>query len=300
MAISTSDGVYLVWAACLALLMQAGFAMLEAGSVREGSARQILRKAANAACVGAVAWYLLGMGFAYGGEADNSFIGSNAIQTYDRRAGAGTDEGYDRATWVFQFTLAIAASTIVSGGVAERCSMAGYVLYTLLIVGFVYPVAAHWVWDSAGFLSAFNEDSILGGVLDFAGAGVVHMTGGTLALVAACFVGTRARRPPDYPRTALPSPPRRGSSSSSSSSPRARARRRGCSARRCCGSAGTASTAVDAGSLRGGRHGVTTRAIWRASASPPPSPVSAASAAITAALLAKLSTHAARGGIQSK
>lgn len=44
---------------------------------------------------------------------------------------------------------------------------------------------AHWVWDAHGCLSTQNDDAILGGVIDFAGSGVVHMTGGWAALVGA-------------------------------------------------------------------------------------------------------------------
>ena len=58
-----------------------------------------------------------------------------------------------------------------------------YLVYSFCISGFVYPVVVHWVWDGSGFLSAFNKDHIMSGVIDFAGSGVVHMTGGFAALV---------------------------------------------------------------------------------------------------------------------
>jgi Amt family ammonium transporter len=63
-----------------------------------------------------------------------------------------------------------------------------------LITGFIYPVVVHWVWDDEGWISAFNDDTFEGGMIDFAGSGVVHMVGGIAALVGAIAVGPRTGR----------------------------------------------------------------------------------------------------------
>ncbi|CAG0890721.1 unnamed protein product [Darwinula stevensoni] len=54
-------------------------------------------------------------------------------------------------------------------------------------MGFIYPVASHWVWHPEGWLkrTAFK---------DYAGGGVVHMLGGTCALVGAVLMGPRIGR----------------------------------------------------------------------------------------------------------
>ena len=73
--------------------------------------------------------------------------------------------------------------------------MSAYVYYTVLVSGFVYPVVAHSIWSTNGFLSYTKPDPLFGvGVLDFAGSGVVHMTGGTIALAATWVLGPRRGR----------------------------------------------------------------------------------------------------------
>ena len=55
----------------------------------------------------------------------------------------------------------------------------------------------YWGWGNFGFLSANTaEKPYLGGngLIDFAGSGVVHMTGGGAALMGAIFLGPRTGR----------------------------------------------------------------------------------------------------------
>ena len=67
--------------------------------------------------------------------------------------------------------------------------------YSFFLTGFVYPVVAHAGWSTTGFLSPANSDPMLGiGMIDFSGAGVVHLTGGTTALYATYILGSRRGR----------------------------------------------------------------------------------------------------------
>eukprot|EP01043_Picozoa_sp_COSAG02_P004456 COSAG02_NODE_116_length_35392_cov_302.150001_12_plen_714_part_00 len=110
-------------------------------------------------------------------------------------------DGYDGAFWAgwfFQWAFCATTATIVSGAVAERMKFGVYIVITIFLTGFIYPVVVHWGWAD-GFASAWvgnvHTDSLLGvGVIDFAGSGVVHMTGGVAALVACIFVGPRHGR----------------------------------------------------------------------------------------------------------
>jgi len=195
------DTFYILWAACLVFLMQAGFAMLEAGSVRTKNVRNVLLKNLLDACFGLLIWYLFGFAFSGGEDPDSDtsgFIGNIAdnfaLSGFDDSASTYSVLGYDWIAFFFSYTFAAAASTIVSGAVAERCQLSAYIIYTCIITGFIYPVVVHWVWSGDGFLSAFNSESILSACIDFAGSGVVHMTGGVAGLVGAAILGPRKGR----------------------------------------------------------------------------------------------------------
>mmetsp|Transcript_4265 Transcript_4265/g.9247 ORF Transcript_4265/g.9247 Transcript_4265/m.9247 type:complete len:198 (+) Transcript_4265:127-720(+) len=171
---SISSGVdtfFLLFAGALVFLMQAGFAMLCAGSVRQKNVKNIMLKNLLDACGGAIGFYTLGYGFAYG--TGSTFIGSSNFAITEMSSGA------DYIDFFFQFAFAATAATIVAGTVAERCKMSAYLCYSLFLTAFVYPVVVRSIWSSDGFLTAFRDDAFRGiGVIDFAGSGVVHMTGG--------------------------------------------------------------------------------------------------------------------------
>lgn len=199
------DTFYLLICGCLVMIMQAGFAMLEAGSIRSINVRNVLFKNIADACIGGVIFYLFGFGLAYGGSEDGGFAGSSkgdgkysfAFRVDD--SGDSASKGYAWISYFFQWCFAAAATTIVSGGVTGRIRLSAYLAYSVLLTGFVYPVIVHWVWDTEGWISAFNEDHLNGGMIDFAGSGVVHMTGGVAALVGAVAAGARIGRFDDAP-----------------------------------------------------------------------------------------------------
>jgi Amt family ammonium transporter len=165
--------------------------------------KNIMLKNILDACGGAVGFWTIGYAFAYGG-ADSSkitFIGNADFVLKN------VHDGPALIGWFFQFAFAATAATIVAGTVAERCKFEAYIAYSLMLTGFVYPVIVHSIWSTSGFLSAFTDNKFLGsGMIDFAGSGVVHMTGGVTALIAAKILGPRIGRFYDADGNELPEP----------------------------------------------------------------------------------------------
>lgn len=188
----TIDTHWLIYCSTLVFLMQCGFAMLEAGSVRSKNTKNILFKNLLDACVGAILWWFIGYAIAY--DPGNAFIGGVSDSLFTHSYGSGEDShGADYAMWFFQYVFAATTATIISGAMAERTTILAYLVYTSCMTAFVYPVVVHWVWSSDGWLSSFNDVAALK-LMDFAGSGVVHMTGGVAGFWGAFIVGPRIKR----------------------------------------------------------------------------------------------------------
>lgn len=176
--------------------------MLCAGNVQKKNVRNSMLKNLLDACGAALAFFTVGYAFAFGGQDMESpkttFIGTSNFFLMDVE---------DHAFWLFQYAFSAASATIVAGTLAERCQMAAYLAYSVLLGGFVYPIVAHAIWSPQGFLSATAVEPLWGqGMVDFAGSGVVHMTGGTTALFATAILGPRRGRFHDHTGRPLKKP----------------------------------------------------------------------------------------------
>jgi Amt family ammonium transporter len=202
------DVFYSLWAGSMVFGMQCGFAMLCAGSLREKNVKNIMLQNILDACGGALGFFICGYSFAFG--SGSSFIGSSSSYY----ALSELVDGTDYIDFFFQFAFAASAATIVAGTIAERCKMVAYFCYAVMLTAFVYPVVVHVIWSNDGFLTAFGDaaNRFRGvGMIDFAGSGVVHMTGGMCALLGAIVLGPRQGRfydrvgdPLDVPATFAP------------------------------------------------------------------------------------------------
>jgi len=166
----------------LVFWMHCGFSLLEAGSIRHKNVTNILFKNVLNVLLTTITWWFWGYAFAFG-KTNSGFIGG-ADNKNDGFAGVGVDTAAEFNTWLFQWAFAATSLTIVSGGMAERANTIGYLI---LIFGFnmiTYPVVAHWVWGTGGWLGAR-------GFQDFAGSGVVHAVGGIASLVGCTMLGPR-------------------------------------------------------------------------------------------------------------
>jgi|UniRef100_A0A7S4G8R3 Amt family ammonium transporter len=192
--------IWILLCGFLVFFMQCGFTMLECGAVRSKNVSNIIFKTTIDACMAALGYWLFGWGFAYGGDMTNTGVKPNGFigvgEVCLTSSGIPSRDVY--VSWFFQWTFTAAAATIVSGAVAERITVLSYTIFSFLMSTVIYPVVVHWIWSVHGWLSAFNASPVgrLGtnGMLDFAGSGVVHLTGGMASLVGAAILGPRKGR----------------------------------------------------------------------------------------------------------
>jgi ammonium transporter, Amt family len=168
----------------LVMWMAAGFAMLEAGLVRSKNvSMQSLKNIALYSIAGIMYW-VVGYNLMYTGV-DGGFMGSFGTYAFDAVGGDALDTGYSTASdWFFQMVFVATAASIVSGTVAERVKLWPFLIFTVVLTGFIYPIAGSWQWG-AGWLSEM-------GFSDFAGSTLVHSVGGWAALAGALLLGARA------------------------------------------------------------------------------------------------------------
>ena len=176
--------MWLILCGGIVFLMHAGFSLVEIGLTRVKNTANILMKNFMTVCIGIVVYWVIGWALMYGADYAG-IIGTDQFFL------AGADNAVWNSWW-FQMVFAATGATIVSGAMAERTSFKAYLIYTVLMVGLIYPVFGHWVWSGAGILTTGPiVDAIGVGFHDFAGSSVVHMIGGFSALAGVLLVGPR-------------------------------------------------------------------------------------------------------------
>ncbi len=203
--------INLVWtlvAGFLVMFMQAGFAMVETGFTRAKNAAHTITMNFMVYGIAMLAYWAIGFALQAGGVGALGTLGG-----YDKLSHevsltiAGKDWGLFGgsgffltgvayvapvfAYFLFQMVFMDTAATIPTGALAERWKFSAFVVFSLFVGAFIYPIYANWTWGG-GWLAMLGKNLGLGhGHVDFAGSSVVHMTGGVMALVTASLLGPR-------------------------------------------------------------------------------------------------------------
>ncbi|MBD5139759.1 MAG: ammonium transporter [Ruminococcus sp.] len=177
---AVSSEVFAVWfliGAAFVFFMQAGFAMVETGFTRAKNAANIIMKNLMDFCIGVPMFILIGFGLLFG-EDVLGFIGKPGFDIFTAY------ENFDWSGFVFNMVFCATTATIVSGAMAERTKFLSYCVYSGVISALIYPIEAHWIWNSDGWLAQL-------GFHDFAGSCAIHLVGGVSALIGAKILGPR-------------------------------------------------------------------------------------------------------------
>ncbi len=206
MELLTTNNVWMMICTALVFFMHLGFGFLEIGLTRQKNTINILFKNIFIITVGLLLYCLVGFNLMYPGFAEGSSgffgfagFGLDAPLTAEGALDLAYNEGYTYWTdFLFQGMFAATAATIVSGAVAERIKIGPFMIFTVIYVGLIYPLAGSWKWGG-GFLDMRETP-----FYDFAGSTLVHSVGGWAALVAVWLLGSRIGKFKDGKPQALP------------------------------------------------------------------------------------------------
>ncbi len=202
--------LFIVFCGVLVMWMTAGFAMIEAGFVRQKNvvnqcAKNVVNQCAKNIglfAIASTAFVLSGYGlmFPNGNWIMPGIVGFNGAIEVTGVVDGGSDfigRGHAGAGDIFfQSMFCVAVASIVSGTIAERVKISSFFIFTAVLTAVIYPIQASWTWGG-GFLASDL------GFKDLAGSSVVHVVGGVAALTGALFVGTRKGRFVDGKKVAL-------------------------------------------------------------------------------------------------
>ncbi|MBQ0721347.1 MAG: ammonium transporter [Gammaproteobacteria bacterium] len=180
------DTLWIAIAAILVFVMQAGFLCLESGLVRSKNSINVAAKNISDFILSGTLFWVLGFAIMFG-DSVGGWFGSSGFFVGDQASPSLI------TIFLFQMMFCGTAATLVSGAVAERMNYLGYLVCTVTIALFIYPLVGHWAWGGAisGNPTGWLE---LRGFVDFAGSTVVHSVGGWVALAALLVIGPRFGR----------------------------------------------------------------------------------------------------------
>jgi len=221
-----ANAINIMWmllAGFLVFFMQAGFALVETGFTRHKNVAHTMMMNMMVFCIGAIGYWLVGFAFQFGSVnftyaatataaewahspvtlGDWTGLLASPLLRFGQfgilggsgfmLSGLGASSGI-LAFFLFQMVFMDTAATIPTGAMAERLKFSGFVLMSLWVAMFIYPLLGGWIWGG-GWLQNLGRIAGLGnGAVDFAGSGVVHMVGGVIGLVGALVLGPRIGR----------------------------------------------------------------------------------------------------------
>ena len=190
------DTFYFLVSGALVMWMAAGFAMLEAGLVRAKNTTEILTKNVALFAVSCIMYLIVGYHIMYDGSmfldgiAGGETLVADALTSSAENGFAGDSVYSGASDFFFQVVFVATAMSIVSGAVAERMKLWAFLLFAVVMTGFIYPLEGSWTWGGASVFGMFSLGDDFG-FSDFAGSGIVHMAGAAAALAGVLLLGPR-------------------------------------------------------------------------------------------------------------
>jgi Amt family ammonium transporter len=175
------DTFYFLVCGALVMWMAAGFSMLEAGLVRSKNTTEILTKNISLFAISCIMYFVSGYAIMYGGDYFLTSITGDGVADEWTYAPS--------ADFFFQVVFVATAMSIVSGAVAERMKLWAFLAFAVVMTGFIYPMEGSWTWGGNAVFGMYTLGDL--GFSDFAGSGIVHMSGAAAALAGVLLLGAR-------------------------------------------------------------------------------------------------------------
>jgi len=175
------DTFYFLVCGALVMWMAAGFSMLEAGLVRSKNTTEILTKNIALFAISCIMYFVSGYAIMYGGDYFLTSITGDGVADEWTYAPS--------ADFFFQVVFVATAMSIVSGAVAERMKLWAFLAFAVVMTGFIYPMEGSWTWGGNAVFGMYTLGDL--GFSDFAGSGIVHMSGAAAALAGVLLLGAR-------------------------------------------------------------------------------------------------------------
>ncbi len=181
------DTFYFLICGALVMWMAAGFTMLEAGLVRAKNTTVILTKNVALFSIACTMYMVCGYSIMYGGGDFALFLSGI---TGDGATGMEEPATYaPSADFYFQVVFVATAMSIISGSVAERIKLWSFLVFAVVLTGFIYPLEGSWTWGGMPVFGMYTLGDL--GFSDFAGSGIVHLAGASAALAGVMLLGAR-------------------------------------------------------------------------------------------------------------
>lgn len=187
------DTFYYLVCGALVMWMAAGFSLLESGLVRSKNTVEILTKNVALYAVACLMYLATGYALMYGGgwflQGIEAFNLEQVLADSAENGFAGDSVYSPASDFFFQVVFVATAMSIVSGSVAERMKLWAFLLFAVVMTGFIYPMEGSWTWGGNDVFGMYNLGEL--GFSDFAGSGIVHLAGGAAALAGVLLLGAR-------------------------------------------------------------------------------------------------------------
>ena len=187
------DTFYFLVCGALVMWMAAGFSLLESGLVRAKNTVEILTKNISLYAVACIMYLATGYALMYDG---GFFLQGIEAFDLDQVLADSAENGFDGGSvysgasdFFFQVVFVATAMSIVSGAVAERMKLWSFLVFAMVLTGFIYPMEGSWTWGGKEVFGMFNLGDL--GFSDFAGSGIVHLAGASAALAGVLLLGAR-------------------------------------------------------------------------------------------------------------